>query len=115
MRVTAKVEEPKVSTEERLKIVEGQLGSVQGELSMIRQMLSKLVEKGAEGSPNDPLTKGDILDAVMVESSLAARPSVQDEGDQGSRNQEGSGDKDEAESQGGDKDGGEDEGDEGSG
>jgi hypothetical protein len=93
VRVIQKAEEPKVSTEERLKIVEGQLGSVQDELSKIRQMLSKLVEKGAEGSPSDPLTKGDILDAVMVRP-----PSAQGEDDRG--NQAGSGDKDEGENEG---------------
>lgn len=80
-----------------MKIVEGQLGSVQNELSKIRQMLSKLIEKGAEGSPGDPLTKGDILDAVMVEPSLVGPPSAQSEDDHGG--QEGSGDKDEGESE----------------
>ena len=84
MRLTSKVEEHKVSTEERLKIVEGQLGSVQDELSKIRQMLSKLVEKGAEGSPSDPLTRGDILDVVMVKASLVGPPSAQCKDDQGS-------------------------------
>ena len=64
MRVIQKVDEPNVSTEERLKAVEGQLGSVQAELARMRQLLSKLFEKGAEGSPSDPLTKGDILDAA---------------------------------------------------
>lgn len=102
MRVIPKAEEPKDSTEERLKIVEGQLGSVQDELSKIRQMLSKLIEKGAEGSPSDPLTKGDILEAVMVEQSIVEPPSAQ--GEEGRGDQVVSGDKDEGESKGGHED-----------
>lgn len=100
-----------------MKVVEGQLGSVQDELSKIRQMLSKLVEKGTEGSPTDPLTKGDILDAVMVEPIPIPSAqgeddrgvqggSVQVEGDQGNGDQEGSGEKNEGENE----DGGEGEG-----
>ena len=70
MRVIQKVEEFKVSTEERLKALEGQLGSVQDELSKIRLLFFNLFEKGTEGFPGDPLTKGDVLDAMMVEPSL---------------------------------------------
>ena len=83
VRVFQKVEESKVSTEERLKAFEGHLGSVQDELSKMRQLLSKLFEKGAEGSPSDPLTKGDILDAVMTEPSLIGPLPAKGEGDQG--------------------------------
>ena len=70
VRVIQKVEESKVSTEERLKAVEGHLESVESELLKVRQLLSKLFEKGAEGSPSDPLTKGDILEAATTEPSL---------------------------------------------
>ena len=107
VRVFQKVEESKVSTEERLKAFEGQLGSVQNELSKMRQLLSKLFEKGAEGSPSDPFTKGDILDAAMMEPSLVGPlpakgehgredegGSTQGEGDQGEV-EEGSGHEDE--------------------
>ena len=111
MRVIQKVEESKVSTEERLKAVEGQLGSVQDELSKMRHLLSKLFEKGAEGSRNDPLTKGDVLDAVMAEPSLTGLPSAKGDGDEGSKNQEGSGgeDEDEGEEEGEDESGDEEE------
>ena len=102
VRVTRKVEESKVSTEERLKALEGQLGSVQEELSKMRQLFSKLFEKGAEGSPSDPLTKGDVLDAAAAGPSLA-----KEEDDGGGEGLEGSGDEDEDED--GDGDGDEDE------
>jgi len=61
VRVIQKIKESKISTEERIKAVEGQLGSVRDELSKMRQLLSELFEKGAEGSQSDPLMKGDIL------------------------------------------------------
>ena len=92
MRVVQKVEESKVSTEERLKAVEGHLGSVQDELSKIRQLLSKLFEKGAEGSPSDPLTKGDILDAARTGQSPVG---VKGEDKHDCEDEEGSDDEDE--------------------
>lgn len=91
VRVVQKVEESKVSTEERLKAVEGHLESVEGELLKVRQLLSKLFEKGAEGSPSDPLTKGDILDAAMVEPSLGGPLLAKGGGD--GEGLEGSGDR----------------------
>ena len=95
MRVVNKVVESKVSTEDRLKAVEGQLGHVQDELSKVRQLLSKLFEKGAEGSPSDPLTKGDILDAAKAEPGPGG-PLLTKAMDGGSaEGQEGSGDGDE--------------------
>ena len=95
MRVIQKVEDTKTSAEERLKVVEGQLGSMEGrlgsiegqlgfvqeELSKMRQLFSKLFEKGVEGFTDDPLTKGDVLDAMMVEPSL--RGPVLAEGESG--------------------------------
>lgn len=57
VRVTDKVEEKELSMEDRLRLVEDELGRM-------RQLLVKLVEKGLEGSPNDPLTKGDLQMAV---------------------------------------------------
>ena len=87
VRVTRKVEESKVSMEERLKAVDERLGSVEGqlgsvkeqlgsvkeqlgsvqeELSKMRQLFSKLLEKGPEGIPRDLPVNGDILDAVMT-------------------------------------------------
>ena len=83
MRVVRKVEESNVSAEERLKAVEGQLRSVQDELSKVRQLLSRLFGKGTEGSPSDPITKGDILGAAVAELSLEVPPSMKggDEGD----------------------------------
>lgn len=80
VRVFQKVEESKVSTEERLKAFEERLGSVQDELLKMRQLLSKLFEKGVEGSP---LTKGDVLDAVTAEQSLVVPLPAKGEGDQG--------------------------------
>ena len=76
MRVIQKAKESKISTEERLKVVEGRLGSVEGrlgsiqdELSKIRQLFSKLFEKGMEGVSGGPLMKGHVLDVVMAEPS----------------------------------------------
>ena len=57
VRVAEKVEEKKLSMEDRLRLVEDELGRM-------RQLLVKLVEKGLEGSPSDPLTKGDLQMAV---------------------------------------------------
>jgi len=86
VRVIQKVEEPKVSTEERLKAVEeqlglvkGQLGSVQEELSKMRQLFSRLFEKVTEGFPGDPLTKGGFLDAAITEPSLGGTLLVEGE------------------------------------
>ena len=92
VRVIQKVEESNVSAEERLKAVEGHLGSVQDELSKMRQLLSKLLEKGAEGSPSDPLTKGDILEAVMMEPSLVKPLPAKGGGDRGDGDEDESGD-----------------------
>ena len=97
MRVVQKVEESKVSTEERLKAVEeelgsvkgqlgsieGQLGSVQEELLKMRQLFSKLFEKGMRGFTGDPLTKGDVLDVAAVEPSVGGSLLVKGEGDGG--------------------------------
>lgn len=91
MRVIQKVAELKISTEERLKAVEGQLGSVQNELSKMRQLLSKFFEKGAEGFPSDPLTKGDILDAVKAEPNPGGSLLAKAKGDEGSEDREGTG------------------------
>jgi len=108
VRVIQKVEGSKVSTEERLKGFEERLGSVQDELSKIRQLLSKLFEKGAEGSPNDPLTKGDILDAAMAEPSLVVPLPAKGEGDRGGDEEgSGQGDANGVEGKGGGEDGGE--------
>ena len=96
VRVVEKVEEPKVSTEERLKAVEGHLKSVQEELSKMRQLVSKLFEKGTEGSPSDPLTKGDILDAAKTEQGLVEVLSAKGEDGQHG-DEEASGDEDEDE------------------
>ena len=69
VRVSEKVEEEELSVEERLQLVES-------ELTKMRQLLAKLVEKGAEGSPGDPLTKGDLQAAV-----IEAEESIQSEGE----------------------------------
>lgn len=57
VRVAEKVEETELSMEDRLRHVEDELGRM-------RQLLTRLVEKGLEGSPSDPLTKGDLQMAV---------------------------------------------------
>jgi len=63
VRVSEKVEEKELSMEERLRHVED-------ELTKMRQLLAKLAGKGEEGSPSDPLTKGDLRAAVIeVESA----------------------------------------------
>jgi hypothetical protein len=105
VRVVRKVEKSSGSTEERLKAVEGQLGSVQGKLGSVegqlgsvqgklgsvqdellkmRQLFEKLFEKGMEGSPSDPITKGDILGAAMTGPNLRVPPSAKgDDGQDG--------------------------------
>ena len=117
VRVIKKVEESKVSTEERLKTLEGQLGSVQEELSKMRQLFEKLFEKGAEGSPSDPLTKGDVLDAAAVGQSLGgsllAEGGDGGDGAKGGDDREGSGDEGEDGGEDGDEDGDEDSDEEG--
>ena len=107
VRVILKVEESSVSPEERLKAVEGQLGSVQGnlgsvqgqlrsvqdELLKMRQLFEKLFEKGMEGSPSDPITKGDILDAAMTEPSLEVPPSAKGEDGEDERGEDKAGER----------------------
>ena len=63
VRVSEKVEEEEISVEDRLQLVEH-------ELTKIRHILTKLVEKGSEGSPGDPLTKGDLQAAVIEAESV---------------------------------------------
>ena len=116
MRVVRKVEEFSVSTEERLETVEGQLRSVQDKLSEVMQLLLRLSEKGTEGSPSDPITKGDILGAATNEPSLEVSPFTMggdggDDEDDGGDGEEYGGDD---EDNGGDDedDGGDDEDDE---
>jgi len=46
VRVSEKVEENKLSMEERLQLVEGELGKM-------RQLLTKLVEKGSQRVPEE--------------------------------------------------------------
>lgn len=108
VRVIQKVEEFKVSMEEKMKAVEGQLVSVQDELSKMRQLLTKLFEKGSEGSPSDPLTKGDILDAATVGPGPGGPLLSKGKGDEGGKDQEGSGDRGDDQEGSGDED--EDEG-----
>ena len=63
VRVSEKVEEKEFTIEERLKLLEDELGRM-------RQLLAKLVERGAEGSSIYPLTKGDLQAAVAeIESA----------------------------------------------
>jgi len=56
-----------VSTEERLRTVEGHLESVQVRLGRMELLLSKLLEKSTGGSPDEAITKRDIQ-AVVEES-----------------------------------------------
>jgi len=65
VRVSKKVEEKELSVEERLRLVED-------ELTKMGELLAQLVKKSTEGSPSDPLTKGDIQAAVIEAES--ARP-----------------------------------------
>ena len=62
VRVSKHVEEKEFSTEERLRLVEDKLEKVV-------QLLARLVEKGLEGSPSDPFTKGDVQVAVIETES----------------------------------------------
>ena len=70
VRVSEKVEKKEVSTEERLQIVEDKL-------EKMMQLLARLVEKGMEGSPSDPFTKGDVQVAVIETES--AQPVTEEE------------------------------------
>ena len=56
-----------VSTEERLRTVEGHLESVQVRLGRMEFLLSKLLQKSTEGSLDEAITKRDIQ-AVVEES-----------------------------------------------
>ena len=62
VRVSEKVEGRKLSMEERLQLVENELGKmrqlVENELEKMRQLLAKLVEKGSEGSSGNLITEG---------------------------------------------------------
>ena len=60
VRVVEKVVETVVSTEDRLRTVEGQLESVQGRLEKMERLLSKLLEKGGEGSTGGAPVRPDI-------------------------------------------------------
>jgi len=64
VRVSKKVKDNKLSTEERLRLVEDELGKM-------RQLLAKLVEKGSGGSSSDPLTEGDRPSAAVTETEPA--------------------------------------------
>ena len=67
VRVSEKVEEVELSMEERLRLVENELGRM-------REVLAKLVEKGLERSLNDPLMKGDIQAAVTETKAARSVP-----------------------------------------
>lgn len=67
VRVVEKVTDTVVSTEERLRTVEGHLESVQVRLGRMELLLSKLLEKGTEGSLDEAITKRDIQ--AVVEQS----------------------------------------------
>ena len=60
VRVSEKVEKKELTIEDQL-----------GEM---RRLLSKLIEKGTEGSPSDPLTKGDLQAAVAEARSTQPVP-----------------------------------------
>jgi len=62
VRVSEKVEEEELSMEERLRLVED-------ELTKMGELLAQLVKKSLEGSPSDPLTKGDLQAAVIETES----------------------------------------------
>ena len=74
VRASKKAEEKELSVEERLRLVEDKLANMQlyveDELTNIRQLLVRLVEKGTEGSPGDPLAKDDPQ-AVTIEVESA--------------------------------------------
>ena len=65
VRVSEKVEEEVLSTEERLRLVEDKLAKMM-------QILTKLVDKSTEGSQGEPLTKGDLQEAVTEVRSASA-------------------------------------------
>ena len=67
VRVSEKVEEKELSMEERLRLVENELGRM-------REVLAKLVEKGLERSLNDPLTNGDVQAAVTETEAARSVP-----------------------------------------
>jgi len=67
VRVSENVEEEELSIEERLRHVED-------ELTKMGELLAQLVKKSTEGSPSDPLTKGDFQAAV-----IEAEPAQQEE------------------------------------
>lgn len=66
VRVVEKVVETVLSTEERLRAVEGQLHTVQEKMEMI---LSRFLGKDAEGSPGEAIAKGDTK--VVVKESTS--------------------------------------------
>ena len=77
VRVSERVEETEITVEDRLQLVEE-------ELAKIRQILTKFVERGTEGSPSDPLTKGDLQAAVIeAESVQSDAESVQSDVESG--------------------------------
>jgi len=80
VRVVQKVEESKVSMEERLEVVEGRLESIQDELSKMRQLLLKLFERDAEGSPGN---KGGAMGVMTAEQSLGGALLAEGEGNGG--------------------------------
>ena len=69
VRVVEKMTETVVSTEERLRTVEGHLESVQVRLGRMELLLSKLLQKGIEDSLDEAITKRDIQ--AVVESGNA--------------------------------------------
>ena len=76
VRVFEKVTETVVSTEERLRTVEGHLESVQVRLGRMELLLSKLLQKGIEGSLDEAITKRDIQ--AVVEESINAESEDQE-------------------------------------
>ena len=70
VRISEEVEEKELSMEDRLRLVED-------ELAKMRQLLTKLVERGMEWSPSDPLTKGDLQ--VAVTEAESAQPEEEPE------------------------------------
>ena len=67
VRVSENIEEKELTLEARLKLLEDKLGNMS-------QLLSRFVERGIEGSPNDPLTKGDLQAAVVETESAQPVP-----------------------------------------
>lgn len=63
VRISEKAEE-ELSMDERLRLIED-------ELMKMRQLLAELVERGVEGSPNDPLRKGGLRAAAIEEPEEA--------------------------------------------